>query len=95
VVISTMGEEMRNEDQVTFTLSKEKWAAFVQALDAPPQVNERLRELFSSPTALDLATRAIAIHNDPAVSEEAKARAGRLAALTDLEGDGLRRYFPK
>jgi uncharacterized protein (DUF1778 family) len=40
-------------DRRTFNLNAEQWAAFMQALDAPPRYNERLERLLTEPSVLD------------------------------------------
>jgi uncharacterized protein (DUF1778 family) len=42
--------EMDLADQNYFVLPKEKWAAFVKALDGPPKVPPGLKRLFSRPS---------------------------------------------
>ena len=40
-------------DQTVFLLPPEQWKAFVKALDRPPRVRPKLRELFAESTVLD------------------------------------------
>jgi uncharacterized protein (DUF1778 family) len=40
-------------DQVQFTLSHKDWIAFCQALDAPPRVIPKLRDLLSRPSVFE------------------------------------------
>lgn len=40
-------------DRRHFVLSEEQWAAFQQALDAPPQPMSRLKKLMTEPSILD------------------------------------------
>jgi uncharacterized protein (DUF1778 family) len=40
-------------DQRQFVLSPKAWKEFTAALDWPPQVNPKLRELFSKPSILE------------------------------------------
>jgi uncharacterized protein (DUF1778 family) len=41
--------EMESADQNHFVLPKNKWDAFLKALDAPPKVPPGLQRLFSRP----------------------------------------------
>jgi uncharacterized protein (DUF1778 family) len=45
--------EMDIADQTHFVLSREKWEAFAEALDAPAKVPAGLRRLFSRPSLSD------------------------------------------
>jgi len=40
-------------DRRTFNLNAEQWKAFMEALDAPPQYNERLERLLTEPGVFD------------------------------------------
>ena len=40
-------------DRRHFVLNDEQWAAFMQALDAPPKPMPRLKKLMSEPSVLD------------------------------------------
>jgi uncharacterized protein (DUF1778 family) len=45
----------RLADRTAFTLDDKNWAAFVQALDAPPRRHTRLEQLFHEPSVFDQA----------------------------------------
>ena len=45
-------QELANEKY--FTLSAEKWSAFMEALDRPAQVHPGLRALFAKPSVLEM-----------------------------------------
>jgi len=45
----------RLADRTAFTLDETNWAAFVQALDAPPRRHARLERLFREPSVFDQA----------------------------------------
>lgn len=45
--------EERLADRTVFTLDAERWAAFVNALDAPPCRHPRLERLFREPSVFD------------------------------------------
>lgn len=45
--------EERLADRSVFTLDAERWAAFVNALDAPPRRLPRLERLFREPSVFD------------------------------------------
>lgn len=45
--------EERLADRTIFTLNKEKWEAFLAALDAPPRRHPRLEKLFHDPSFFD------------------------------------------
>jgi uncharacterized protein (DUF1778 family) len=45
--------EERLADRRSFTLSPEKWDAFIAALDAPPRAHPRLARLLQEPSVFD------------------------------------------
>jgi uncharacterized protein (DUF1778 family) len=45
--------EERLADRTIFTLDAERWATFVNALDAPPRRHPRLERLFREPSVFD------------------------------------------
>ena len=54
VLDSALSEaEERLADRRVFALSSEKWSAFIEALDKPPQRRPRLEKLFRQPSVFD------------------------------------------
>jgi uncharacterized protein (DUF1778 family) len=47
----------RLADRSTFTLDRDKWDAFIAALDAPPRRHARLERLFREPSVFDKAEK--------------------------------------
>jgi uncharacterized protein (DUF1778 family) len=46
-------EELLFSESTTFKLTPEAWDTFCQALEAPPNPDDRLRKLMNSPSLLD------------------------------------------